>query len=602
MGIRAALYLRVSTGRQVEKDLSIPDQRRQAEAYCKGKSWVVCREFGERGASATDDKRPVFQEMVDAATRSDREFDIIVVHSYSRFFRDAFQFEFYLRRLQKHGVRVVSITQETGDDPTSQLIRKIVSLFDEYQSKENAKHTLRAMKENARQGFWNGSPPPYGYRLIEVERRGDRVKRRLEIDPGEAEIVRRIFRLHLHGEGAGPLGLKAIADHLNRKGIRYRGSRKFSNGLIHRLLTRETYAGRHWFNRRDSKSGAQKSSEEWVPLSVPAIIDDTMLQQARASLSSRSPKVIAPRIVNSPVLLTGLARCATCDGAMTLRTGKSGRYRYYACSTCMRLGTTACKGRALPMAFLDDLVVKRIADRLFTPERLRQLLNEHTERQRTDKWRIEAKQAEKELRANEEATNRLFDMVGRGIAPLDDALGKHLATLRQRREELLRLKAAVERQRAIPRRTIEPHQLGAFCKAMREQLLSADIATRKAYLRLFVERIEVDDAEVRLFGRKDTLETALRQERELPQAGVPSFDQRWRPRGDEKINAENASNGRISRVKLCGEPVWRGQHVPCSPASDLLGILRRSSIAAEGRWPPAVLREPAHGRPWAGSN
>ncbi|WP_375552199.1 recombinase family protein [Rhodophyticola porphyridii] len=35
--IRAALYLRVSTNRQAEHDLSIPDQRRQAERYCEAK-------------------------------------------------------------------------------------------------------------------------------------------------------------------------------------------------------------------------------------------------------------------------------------------------------------------------------------------------------------------------------------------------------------------------------------------------------------------------------------------------------------------------------------------------------------------------------------
>jgi hypothetical protein len=40
-------------------------------------------------------------------------------------------------------------TQELGDDPMSNMIRQIMALFDEYQSKENAKHTLRAMKENA---------------------------------------------------------------------------------------------------------------------------------------------------------------------------------------------------------------------------------------------------------------------------------------------------------------------------------------------------------------------------------------------------------------------------------------------------------------------
>jgi site-specific DNA recombinase len=37
-------------------------------------------------------------------------------------------------------------TQELGDDPMSNMIRQIMALFDEYRSKENAKHTPRAMK------------------------------------------------------------------------------------------------------------------------------------------------------------------------------------------------------------------------------------------------------------------------------------------------------------------------------------------------------------------------------------------------------------------------------------------------------------------------
>jgi DNA invertase Pin-like site-specific DNA recombinase len=70
-----------------------------------------------------------------------------------------------------NGVRLVSITQELGDDPMSNMIRQIMALFDEYQSKENAKHTLRAMKENARQGFWNGSLPPIGHTIAAPPRR-----------------------------------------------------------------------------------------------------------------------------------------------------------------------------------------------------------------------------------------------------------------------------------------------------------------------------------------------------------------------------------------------------------------------------------------------
>ena len=52
----------------------------------------------------------------------------------------------------------------------SNMIRQIMALFDEYQSRENAKHTLRAMKENARRGFWNGALPSIGYRIVEAAR------------------------------------------------------------------------------------------------------------------------------------------------------------------------------------------------------------------------------------------------------------------------------------------------------------------------------------------------------------------------------------------------------------------------------------------------
>src|SRR3546814_2239980 len=77
-----------------------------------------------------------------------------------------------------------------GDDPMHVMMRQIMALFDEYQSKETAKHVLRAMRENARQGFWNGSLPPIGYRVVAAEQRGAKVKKRLEIDPFHAETVR----------------------------------------------------------------------------------------------------------------------------------------------------------------------------------------------------------------------------------------------------------------------------------------------------------------------------------------------------------------------------------------------------------------------------
>ena len=59
----------------------------------------------------------------------------------------------------RNAVQTNRATSEFQDDITGNLIRQILGSFDGYQSRENAKQTVRAMQENARQGFCNGSVP-----------------------------------------------------------------------------------------------------------------------------------------------------------------------------------------------------------------------------------------------------------------------------------------------------------------------------------------------------------------------------------------------------------------------------------------------------------
>lgn len=99
--LRAALYLRVSTARQAEHDVSIPDQKRQGEAYCEARGLQLVETFIEPGATAINDRRPEFQRMIEAGTSKPTLFDIVIVHSFSRFFRDAFDMEFYVRKLAR---------------------------------------------------------------------------------------------------------------------------------------------------------------------------------------------------------------------------------------------------------------------------------------------------------------------------------------------------------------------------------------------------------------------------------------------------------------------------------------------------------------------
>ena len=128
---------------------------------------------------------------------------------------------------------------------------------------------------------------------------------------------------------------------------------------VHRLLTDTVYCGQHRFNRKVSKTGVAKDADEVITTEVPAIIEPTAFEHVQSLLKARNPKVVAPRVVTGPILLTGLAVCATCGGGMTLRTGTSKQgnvYKYYTCSRQHRQGKTGCNGRSIRMDKLDGLV------------------------------------------------------------------------------------------------------------------------------------------------------------------------------------------------------------------------------------------------------
>ena len=506
---RAALYLRVSTARQAEHDVSIPDQKRQGEAYCLTRGYTLVDSFIEMGASATNDRRPEFQRMIEAGTSKPAPFDVVVVHSFSRFFRDHFELEFYVRKLAKNGVRLVSITQVMGDDPMHVMMRQIMALFDEYQSKENAKHVIRALKENARQGFWNGSLPPIGYRVVAAEQRGAKVKKKLEIDPLHADTIRLIYRLALQGDGEkGQMGVKSIADHLNRNGIRTRDGGRWGIGQVHRILTRRTYMGEHEFNKR-SKTKELKPADEVVTVPVPSIIDQMQFDVVQKLLKARNPKVTPARVVSGPTLLTGLIHCAKCGGAMTIRTGKGGRYRYYTCSMKARQGATACSGMTVPMSKLDDLVVTHLEKRLLAPERLETILATVLDRRQARGAERRTHIAELNKRATEadQRLKRLYDAIETGVADLDDSdLKDRIATLKATRDQA---RTDADRGSALldsaTNRSITPEMLEAFAQTARQRMRLDGGDYRRDHLRALAQRVEVSEGEVRIMGSKSNL-------------------------------------------------------------------------------------------------
>jgi site-specific DNA recombinase len=140
---------------------------------------------------------------------------------------------------------------------------------------------------------------------------------------------------------------------------------------------------------------------------------------------------------------------------------------------------------------------------------------------------------EKETRDAEDRLRRLYMLIETGVAELDGILKERIEALKLNRD---RASAALERAREGARQRIEisPALIEQFGCTMREKLASGDNAFRKTYISAIVDRVEVDDDRVRIIGRKEVLEQAVRAILATG-PGVRSFVPNWRTRQDSNL-------------------------------------------------------------------
>jgi len=174
-----------------------------------------------------------------------------------------------------------------------------------------------AMRRKAVKGEVLGRPP-YGYKV------GSR--RRLELVPEEAVVVRYIFRLYLHEE----LGIRLIARRLNEEGLKTRRGGNWSMVSIRDILRNRVYLGTY------SRFGVR------VPGSHPSLVSAEDFRHVQDRLNARRTSYKAR--VPSQFLLSGLTQCGYCGNKLI---GVSRRqswqrkngdrventYRYYQCES-----------------------------------------------------------------------------------------------------------------------------------------------------------------------------------------------------------------------------------------------------------------------------
>jgi len=528
---KAAIYARVSTGKQAAGNLSLPDQERQCKVYADAKGFEIAEVFVDAGLSARSDNRPAFQRMINLACTAHRPFDVILIHSQSRFTRNTKDLLVYKEKLEDNGVSLLSITQDLGDGETADVLGTVLGALDEYQSKETAKHVSRSMIENARQGYWNGSQPPFGFKTYAAETRGARIKKKIEIDEHEAEIVRLIFTLYVFGNGAsGPLGVKRIAAQLNGQGFSTRTDKPFRLQYIGKILRNAAYIGDCHFNKTDSRRKVDRPQVEWVAFAMPRIIDDACFYATQEKLDRQHPLKTAPRLVRSSVLLTSVATCGDCGAPMRKQSGKYGQYHYYRCSKKSDAGETACKGVSIAMGELDDIVLSALEETVFEPKRLRRmtqaLVARASEKNEALGARLNALDGEK--RRIKKSVDTLYQHIGDGTMEMDATLTQHLKALQNRHALIKQQIAHLEHQRNLPVELIDRETVDRFSAAAKAALRNQDNREfARAYVQAIVSDVIVSDEEVRIAGPKAALAqqtAAFAAKGEL----VPSFAHEWR--------------------------------------------------------------------------
>lgn len=531
-------YGRVSTVKQAERDLSIPDQIAQMKAHAEAMGWTHTGTYIDAGVSGMTDQRPQFLAMIDDAIEGTKPVDVILVHSFSRLFRESFLFEQYRRQLLEKNIVVASLTENFGEGETAIVMQQLTAIMTEWQSRENAKHVRRTRLESARRGSYNGGIPRYGYRTVAVGMSGDRMRKRLEPDPDEAEIVRLIYRLRNEGDGeTGPIGTIAIANWLNSRGYTVRRGKRFYTSLVHRVLTDELYIGRHWTNVHISKTGKIRPKEEWILTPCDPIISDELYQKTQVLLAESRPVVKAPRRITSNVLLGDLCHCAGCGSALMIRTGTSrtGRvYRYYHCSSRQIRGKVTCAAPAsIREDFLDDAVLTALCEEVLTAERTAMIV-EAVAKLRADVADTDGENLSR-LKRNKTALAReldnLIDAVMKGalrpsiaVTSTQDRLENQLGKL----AALIEVKEKAAKNAVVP---LSPAEAEPRCAMFREKLRSAPLQVQKRYVRAFVFSIEVGQKGIRFRGSGGALAditTTGEVANDLAAAQVQSSVRKWR--------------------------------------------------------------------------
>ena len=566
--MRAAIYARVSTGRQ-ERDQTIDSQvaalRQWAEAH--GHDLQARHVFIDEGCSGARLDRPGLDRLRDAAREG--EIDLIAVYTPDRLARRYAYQILLLEEFRKAGCAVEFVERPISDDPRDHLLLQIQGAIAEYKRAVLSERFRRGKLQKARAGHWLAGEAPYGYRYV---CKRDGVPGHVVVDEAEAVVVRMLYRWLIDEQ----MSVRQIVKRLAGGSWRPRcGSRLWSKCVVHHILSDPFYKGVAYANRfayvapkrrrtttrrkTDNVCRQPRSQEEWIPVPVPAIVDEATHQQAAAQLARNAARSFRNNR-RQKYLLRCLLVCRTCGRAMfglTYPAGPGrGAHSYYKCHGKDADSERICPQSRAKVEELDAAVWDHVTRLLDDPATL--LAQFEAYARRADEARAGECAEEQRLAAQ----LRRLDREEQRLVDAYQAEAIDLAELRERQSQIAGrrgiLKAQYDQQVLLrsQRQTAQQilHDVTDFCERIRAGLDRASFADKQRIVQLLVDRIIVgeDSLEIRhvipLRGQ-DPAAIVMPSE---PQNGVG---------GPTEVNASNGVDERLRPDGVGPTPDVRGPAV-----------------------------------------
>ena len=326
--LKAAIYTRVSTKLQVDK-YSLPAQEKVLKECVSKENQELVDLYSDEGISGERIvDRPEFLRLL--ADAEQKKFNVVWVIDQNRLSRGDLADLSYIKKIFKESNISIctpyqKLTLSDVDDDFMSDLFGIIAKRERLKTKQAAD---RGRYEKFSKGEWGGRSAPYGY-TYDPEKSLHLIE-----NPEESRVYRLMVSLCLE-KG---LGLKRIANELNRLGFRKRDGKEWQDKAIHYLLRNPTYTGaivHQKFtkyltkaNKYRWKDGKGKLVENAHSHLISKEIFDAI--QARL-LKNRNRR----RCFYSLQLLTDILECSLCHNSFKVgATGGPGRRKWvYRCKT-----------------------------------------------------------------------------------------------------------------------------------------------------------------------------------------------------------------------------------------------------------------------------